>query len=493
MHTAGVQHPSRFAKLVLILACVSACKPKPEDTAAGSSAGSASAAARQASPPAPSASARAGAAPSTLPEAELKRFVARWEAVQNEHDFAAYSSLYADRFMGVKRVGSYSKRFDRAAWLLDRKPMFEGGAKVRVADLALVAAGGSTRVIFTQEFVSAGFRDTGKKELFLVAAPGGGVQISREEMLSSDVSATSSSDEGVLAYHRDGPVLQRGFDKRALKSPPRLLSSAGASPIEISFEISPEALSAGSRAWLGREVTAYTTRGLTCSGRVARFEARVQAVPHFGMRQSWNGELDAPKASPAEIAKTVEGMAQSEEHFVVGVLDRACAGTWASAASHPFTPAVAAKGLLREAGVAAFKALPSYAELQGAFVKESKDRARAWETVDGELNVVELRAPARPPLLLVSARGGVGCSGFNGALSAFWQIGGSADAPKLTAAAPPSKQYLTLRGAIDQKAAGLALFAGPDGYDDEVAVLRLTPAKAARSVLLSTSFWDCDC
>lgn len=475
-----------------MLVCVNACKPKPESTGAGSGTGSASAAAQPASP-ALSASARAGAALSALPEAELKRFVARWEAAQNEHDFASYSSLYAERFMGVKRVGTYSKRFDRAAWLVDRKPMFEGGAKVRVADLVLVAAGGSTRVIFTQEFVSAGFRDTGKKELFLVASPGGSVQISREEMLSSDVSATSSSDDGVLAYHRDGVVLQRGFDKRALKGQPRLLSSAGASPIEIGFEVAPEALSAGSRAWLGREITAYAASGQSCSGRVARFEARVQAVPHFGMRQSWNGELDAPKAAPADIAKTVAGMAQSEEHFVVGVLDRACSGTWASAALHPFTPAVAAKGLLREAGVAAFKALPSYAELQRAFVKESKDTTRAWETVNGELNVVELRAPARPPLLLVAARGGVGCSGFNGALSAFWQIGGSADAPKLTPAAPASTQYLTLRGAIDQKAAGLALFTGPDGYDDEVAVLRLSPSKTARSVLLSTSFWDCDC
>ena len=494
LHTAGVPQLGSLAKIFLVLGCVTACKSHADGTPSGASVSSSSAGVGRAPPTSASASAGAVVAPPRLQEGDVKSFVARWEAAQNDHDFAAYSGLYAARFMGVKRVGTYSKRFDRAAWLQDRKPMFQGGAKVSIAELELVAASGSTRVIFTQEFSSTGFRDIGKKELFLVPSAAG-IAISREEMLDSRVSSASSSAEGVLAYHRDGAVLERGFDKARLESQPRLLSSAPSTSLEITFKVAAEALSAGSRAWLGREVTAYTASGQSCTGHVARFEVRVQAVPHFGMRQTWNGELDAPKATAEQIAQSIESMARDEEHFVVGVLDRACAGTWASGAVHAFTPALPATGLLRETGISAFKALPGYAELQQKFVKEAGDPRRAWETVDGALTVVELRPPARAALLVVSARGGVGCSGFSGSLSAFWQIGGTASAPKLTPlSVPSSTEYLTVHGAIDEgSAAGLALLSGPDGFNDEVAVLRPSSLKDARRVLLDTSFWDCDC
>jgi hypothetical protein len=418
--------------------------------------------------------------------------VARWEAAQNDRKFADYGALYAERFMGVKRVGSYSKRFDRASWLADRKPMFEGGAKVKVTELELVAAPGATRAVFTQEFTSTGFRDVGKKELFLVPSASG-IVISREEMLDSQVSAESAPGEAVLAYHRDGVVVERGFDKSKLASPPRLLSAPNASPIQIAFDIAPAALSEGARAWLGRDVTAYTTAGEACSGKVARFEVRVQAVPHFGMRQGWNGELDQPKAKPEEIAQAIERMAQRDEHFVVGVLDRACAGSWATASPRPFTRATPAKGALREAGIAAFRALPGHGALQKKFVKEAEDSTHTWDSVNGELSVMELRAPGGPALLLVSARSGGGCAGFNGSLCALWRASGSVDSPKLEAVRPPFDEFITLRGALDLSSdSGLALLAGPDSYDDQLAVVRLAP-KASRRVVFSTSFWDCDC
>lgn len=430
---------------------------------------------------------------SALREDEAKSFVARWEAAQNAGDFKSYERLYADRFMGVKRVGSYSNRYDRARWLLDRKPMLERGAKVTVTDLEIVVAAGSTRATFTQEFKSKGFRDIGQKELFLVTSPGG-VVISREEMLSSEVAATGPSDESVLAYHRDGAVLQRGFEKRLLRTRPRLLSSAQSSSVDIAFEVPGEALSAGSRAWLGRELTTYSSSGQTCRGRVARFEVRVQAVPHFGMRQTWNGEHETPRATPEQIAASVAAMAQSTEHFVVGVLDQPCRGSWATSAAHAFTPARPAAGKLRALGVTAFKALPAYVALQRKFVKETADEKRAWEAADGALNVVELRVPGRSALLLVAARGSTACDGFGGALSALWELAGTTEAPTLTPVTKTYAEHLTLVGAIDEGgAAGVALFLGPDNFEDELAVLRLGSPQAARRVLFSTSFWDCGC
>jgi hypothetical protein len=480
-----------IARAMLVLVCSTACKSKPEQAQPGVSNAAASPSAGQAPLASSSSGASSVAAPSGLPEADVKAFVTRWSSAQNERDFAAYSRLYADRFMGVKRVGTYSKRFDRAAWLVDRRPMLEGSATVTVSDIEVVAAAGAARVIFTQEFVSAGFRDIGKKELFLLPSPAG-IVISREEMLSSQASSTSVGGETVLAYQRDGAVVQRGFDERALGSQPRLLSREGL-PLEITFDVEPAALGAEARAWLGREVTAYTSSGKSCTGRVARFEVRVQAVPHFGMRQTWSGQLDEPKATPQAIAKALQDMAQSEEYIVVAVLDSACAGSWASSSPQTFVPAVEAKGPLREAALSAFKSLPAYADLQRRFVKESKTSS-AWETVDGSVRVLELRAPGRASLLLVSARSGAGCGDFNGSLSAFWEITGTAQTPKLAALAQPLTEYVTIHGAIDEGGPqGLALLAGPDDFDEQLSVLRLAPPKAARRVLLSNSFWDCGC
>ncbi|HYQ17043.1 MAG TPA: hypothetical protein VEQ58_14830 [Polyangiaceae bacterium] len=427
-----------------------------------------------------------------LSEADVKAFIERWQSAQNGRDFEAYSRSYAERFMGLKRVGAYSKRFDRAGWLADRKPMFDAGARVSVSDVQLVAAAGVTRATFTQAFSSGTFRDVGKKELFLVATPGG-ISITKEEMLDSQVSEQPSATESVLAFHRDGVVVERGFDKRKLKGEPRLREAAATDPIGIAYQVSPEVLSPAARAWLGREVTVYTASGKSCTGKVARFEVRVQAVPHSGMRQEWNGEFDAPKASPAQIASTIENMAQNEEHFVVGVLDHACAGSWSTAApASAFTPARAAEGALRQAAVAAFKALPAYAQLQKQFVQESKVTDRGWEADGKLLRVMELRVPNQPALLLVTARTDGGCSEFSGSLSALWQLEGPANAPKLSLLAPSFSAYVTLRGALDLGDAGLALLAGPDDFDDELSVLRVSP-RVSRRVLLSVAVWECLC
>jgi hypothetical protein len=155
--------------------------------------------------------------------------------------------------------------------------------------------------------------------------------------------------------------------------------------------------------------------------------------------------------------------------------------------------ATAAPAALRTAGIAALKALPGYAELQKKFVKEAGEGNKPWETVNGELSVMELRAPSRPAVLLVAARSGGGCAGFNGSLSAFWNVAGTAEAPKLQALAPSLNEFVTLRGALDHGAEqSLAILAGPDNFDDQLAVLRLVP-RVARSVVFATSFWDCDC
>lgn len=427
--------------------------------------------------------------------AVARGFVERWLAAQNDHDFVAYSGMYAKRFAGTKRVGSYLKRFDHEGWLRDRQPMFRDGVVVRASEVQLSGSAGAVRVVFTQDFVAPGFHDTGKKELFLLAEPSG-FAISREEMLVSRVGeAAPVTDSSVLAFHRDGVVLGSGFNE-ALPGKPRLLSRGGSDPYDVGLPVDPGVSSKEARAWLGKPVTVFAKDGAQCQGVVTRFEVRVSSEPHFGMRQTWAGEGGVPKASPAQIAQEIWGIARNDERFVVGVLDHECHGVWAVAHASTFTPAVAPPAALRAQALAAFKALPAYRELQARFTQETSNPEQPWENVDGVLSVALVRSSAESSLVVVAARGGVGCGTFGGNLSAIWKVSGSGPAPKFSSRGvfKDALDLLQVHGALDQNADGtLELLAGPDVFADEISVLRLGANGYERNVLFATSFWDCGC
>jgi hypothetical protein len=431
----------------------------------------------------------------TFDETNARDFVQRWLKAQNEHDFAAYSALYAPRFSGTKRVGSYSKRFDRSGWLRDRQPMFRDGVIVQATEVEISGTPGAVRAVFTQDFSAPGFHDRGQKELFLIAGPAGLV-IAREEMLVSHLAeAVPVLESTVLAFHRDGPVVATGFTG-ALPGEPRLLPRGGSDSFDVALPIAPAALSEATRAWLGRSITVYAKDGATCQGSVIRFDVRVKAEPHFGMRQAWTGEEGATKATSREIAEQIWKIARDDERFAVAVLDHECHGVWAMTHAASFISAAPPAAPLRVAALSAFKALPAYRELQARFARESANPKQAWESVDGELHVVELRSTPDTALLVVSARGGVGCATFGGNLSAIWKVTG-ADARAtftLRGVFKDSADLLKVHGAVDQNADGsLELLAGPDVFAEEISVLRLGASGYARKVLFSTSSWDCGC
>lgn len=422
-----------------------------------------------------------------LDEAAESAFVKRWEAAQNEHDYEAYQALYAARFTGVKRVGGYTKRFDRAAWLLDRKPMLKPGVSVVVSEQKISGAPGAVRVIFLQEFSAPGFRDKGQKELFLTRSAAG-FAISREEMLESQVAgADGAVKSSVLGYHRDGPVLEAGIVAASLKGAPRLLSRGAKDAFDVAVSVASNEVGEASRAWLGREVTVYGTDGAQCKGTVKGFEVRVKAEPHFGMRQAWDGEDGQPKASTTQIATQIWQMARDEERFVVGVLDHDCQGTWAAGQALTWTAPATLAPSMRAAAVKAFQALPQYRELQARFAKESGDSTHAWETVDGELVVSQVGS-----WLVVSARSGAGCDSFAGTLTGIWQ----ADGEKLgfRGLVDTVSDVLRVHGAVDDNADGvLELLAGPSDFDDQVSIVRVAGKGFQRRALFKTSFWDCGC
>ena len=434
-------------------------------------------------------------AASTFDETNARAFIQRWLNAQNDHDFATYSALYATRFSGTKRVASYSKRFDRSGWLRDRQPMFRDGVIVRATDLKLSGTAAAVRATFSQEFSAPGFHDSGQKELFLVAEPAG-LAIAREEMLVSHVAEVAPANESaVLAFHRDGPVVETGFTS-TLPGEPRLLPRGASDSFDVALPIAASTLSETTRAWLGKTITVYAKDGQACEGSVVRFEARVKAEPHFGMRQAWAGEEGAKKATPPEIAAQIWNIARDDERFVVAVLNHECHGVWAMPHAASFIPTTAPAAPLRAAALSAFKSLPAYHELQTRFARESATPKQPWESVDGALDVVELRTAPETALLVVSARGGAGCGGFSGNLSAIWKVTGIDAHATFTPRGvfKDSTDLLKVHGAVDQNADGsLELLAGPDVFADEISVLRLAASGYERKVLFSTSFWDCGC
>src|SRR5688572_23323554 len=59
-----------------------------------------------------------------LQEEAVRKLVDNWLKAQNTGDFSAYSGLYAARFTGVKRAGTYTAQYKQADWLKDRQSMF---------------------------------------------------------------------------------------------------------------------------------------------------------------------------------------------------------------------------------------------------------------------------------------------------------------------------------------------------------------------------------
>lgn len=132
----------------------------------------------------------------TISESLATELVERWLDAQNDGDFDAYSALYAERLVGLKRVGDKTTEYDRAAWLEDRKRMFRKPMAVAASDLRVVPKGhGEAELRFRQRWASRSFQDVGEKVL-VVQLTDAGLRIGREEMLSSEVQRLRPLFEG---------------------------------------------------------------------------------------------------------------------------------------------------------------------------------------------------------------------------------------------------------------------------------------------------------
>ena len=130
----------------------------------------------------------AHAAASRVSETQLRDFLRRWLAAQNNHEFTRYSRMYAADFTGIKRTTSgRTREYDRAGWMSDRRPMMApsrhlhlSAENVRYRRLQ----GGWAEIRFDQHFRTKNYGDWGPK-LLRVRLASSGLLIVHEELLAS--------------------------------------------------------------------------------------------------------------------------------------------------------------------------------------------------------------------------------------------------------------------------------------------------------------------
>src|SRR5450631_1157133 len=143
------------------------------------------------------------------PKSDARALLVDWLDAQNTGNFAAYRSLYASTFTGVRRSGPRTASFDRAGWMADRERMFRKPMTVSAEKVRVIADAASARVIFVQRWASGGYSDVGAKELVLRRGAGG-FRIAREELFGSATGKPGEVD--VEAFRRfafvvDGEVV----------------------------------------------------------------------------------------------------------------------------------------------------------------------------------------------------------------------------------------------------------------------------------------------
>jgi hypothetical protein len=417
-----------------------------------------------------------------------------WLAAQNTADFDAYAALYAELFVGVKRVGDASFRFDRRGWLADRKPMLAAGARVSVTDVDISKSSKHSIVAFEQKFVSPSFRDEGRKLLALVSTPAG-LRIAREEMVSSRVDGGGGSSRalpGFFAMAGHGVVVRSQIEDRWLTKERLALSALVRNPPEEEEASAHEGPDEGPLTMkdvvLPPEVQAM--RGKRVYVTVAP-EAEGKPLPPPCETRIVGLEL---KSSATPAFESVRGARQLDHvygTFVQGVLDPPCArGLWASELppNPQFLP-VKRLGAALSAARRAFRAQPEHTALQ----QEHRRRADAkgdWFDVGPEAFDLGPRDGSRWVFVVAYRFNDGERSGASLSLL-FEQLPG---APALRRVGLVDRDgfVITPRLAFDLQGDGqLELLTAPSGEDSAVEVFYLEQRRLRRTTVHFTPDFVC--
>lgn len=433
-----------------------------------------------------------------IAESAVKALMDKWLAAQNQGDFATYEGLYAQRLEGVRRSGKKVVRLNRKGWVKDRKGMFKRKMIVEMTDLDIDVFTQSAIATFTQRFAAGRYEDVGPKQIVIVRQDGD-LRIAREEMLQStligDVKKTAIADKRFVFVIEAGGSQYAVFDrfKEAPLSGLKLISKGD--PVVVTAAVAADKLPAAVAEWRGA-----TLQNGACEATVGDVVALSRTVPHFGERQTWDGTFDdSPPMSDDEIARAAF---HEDGAYLVGELktDGCSLGAYASVTNQPApvagVPVTEGIGALEKAARKAFRKLKDYRELADEF-REYNPEDR-WEAYlpegsaagekPGDIQVSAMRHPSNNKVFVVAqAHAGFGCGDFEGSLTAFFEMSGSLESPRLKAV-HETRAHPKIIAALDIAANGKLAFL-LEGFTDTV----LTSWKGKALRTLTVPFFDCGC
>jgi hypothetical protein len=439
--------------------------------------------------------AEAGGAPKAAPTLDataLSAFLARWLDSQNRGDFAAYDALYASKFMGVKRAGPRTTRYERAGWLADRARMFKKPMRVEALAPSIHAGVASAELEFTQRFASGSFADEGKKRL-LVVREAGALKVAQEEMLAS----RETSGEG--------PALDTAFDfhfvlplKRGLYVVLDSTSAEGSGPIRLEEVPDQDAqVWTTSRALSGKELTPAlrALRGQRlrldsgCSGELGEPVILARVDPHFSDEQAWNNTFEDQPQGALSLQQQAEAAFALGGHLIAAPLTGCAEGSYAQRES---TAAPSAGEKLEDEALArraraAFAKLPEVLEHQAGYTSGVERAQGSWWASS---LAVEIYRHPRSGQILVSAHAaawGDECADFSAQEWAFFELRGKALVPLRTIPLTAN-----LESVLDINGDGrLELVVGASGFGTERELV--SPDKDGPGATLGFLYQDCPC
>ncbi|MFO0610358.1 MAG: nuclear transport factor 2 family protein [Polyangiales bacterium] len=484
---------------VLALGCTHAAAPPTPSPSPAPSAGESAAADASAPPATPAEPARP--AVTAVAEADVRSLVESWLRAQNEGDFAAYERLYAPRFTGVRRSGPRVRRFDRAGWVADRQGMFRAAMQVAARDVAVDTAAGVATVRMTQEFTQGAFHDVGRKEIVIVRS-GTNLQIAREEMLDSTVSAPGAATVPTPGADAYAPVIEQGGVHYAILGEAEGAWAEGAaellSPGEVVVSrrgVRTSALPEALRGAAGQGYRFYAVDGTSCEATLGPLSVLSRVDVHFGVSQRWAGEdVDGERHAPYTPAEVAAEAFDMGAQVLVARVDGECGGRalWGRLAS---LPAVAAfRGAPAPAPLAAvvrqrFRTLPAWRAAEAAYRQDGNAvRGRSWDMHAGAAPDVTLwTAPnngRRFAVVSASTMAG-GCADFSASMTAVFEVTGAQTLVLQSDGAEPS--YVDDAGAVDLDGDGRPEFVTADG------LFRRQGTAYRPQVLYSVPNHDCSC
>lgn len=284
-----------------------------------------------------------GTTPVAVPTKDVEALLEQWREAQNSGALPAYSNLYAQGFVGVKRSDARVRRFKREQWLQDRAAMFQKPMHVEYTDLKITSSPAMAIATFTQTWKSGTYNDIGPKEM-LLTLQGGQLRILKEEMLASRAAGTDRKysppnfNEFMFAKPLTGGyalIVRQGVDLNLVTAHPAYAPDSGHGEWASERPHLDTGVSEEIRALRGKRFDLYGKDRKLCTVTVDSFIAYTEVIPGGG----WYGPDTAqPTNEAVALGSWTMAQQRGEGSYLAakGAAGAQCAGAiWARSADLP--------------------------------------------------------------------------------------------------------------------------------------------------------------